>query len=194
MDDDALRVCYPVENVGAHTPDLTLVGKGVLFDTGGTNLKPFKGKLDMHMDMQGSAVALGTLLALKELEVPYAVDAWLAVTENRISPNSYMPQEIVTAANGTSIQVIHTDAEGRMALADTLALAAREKPALIVDYATLTGSCISALTERYAGVFSNRFAANELVRGRRFRKSRGRTGAPRPSAPCPRRPSAARCA
>src|SRR5690606_27430726 len=87
-----LRVCY--RPPGSHAPELSLVGKGVLFDTGGTNLKPFKGMLDMHMDMQGSAVALGTLLALKELAVPYAVDAWLAVTENRISPSSYMPQEI----------------------------------------------------------------------------------------------------
>jgi len=156
-----LRLCYRPS--GAHAPDLSLVGKGVLFDTGGTNLKPFKGMLDMHMDMQGSAVALGTLLALKELAVPYAVDAWLAVTENRISPTSYMPQEIVTAANGTSIQVIHTDAEGRMILADTLALAARDEPKLIIDYATLTGSCISALTQRYSGVFTNRKQGNLLL-------------------------------
>jgi len=156
-----LRVCY--RPAGSHAPELCLVGKGVLFDTGGTNLKPFKGMLDMHMDMQGSAVALGALLALKELEVPYAVDAWLAVTENRIAPTSYMPQEIVTAANGTSIQVIHTDAEGRMILADTLALAARDEPKLIIDYATLTGSCISALTQRYSGVFTNRVRGNALL-------------------------------
>lgn len=156
-----LRLCYRPS--GAHPPDLTLVGKGVLFDTGGTNLKPFKGMLDMHMDMQGSAVALGTLLALQELAVPYAVDAWLAVTENRLSPSSYMPQEVVTAANGTSIQVIHTDAEGRMILADTLALAARDEPKLIIDYATLTGSCISALTQRYSGVFSNRPGSHGLL-------------------------------
>src|SRR5690606_966252 len=126
-------------------------------------LKPFKGMLDMHMDMQGSAVALGVLLALKELQVPYSVDAWLAVTENRIAPTSYMPQEVVTAANGTSIQVIHTDAEGRMILADTLALAARDEPKLIIDYATLTGSCISALTQRYSGVFTNRIRGNALL-------------------------------
>lgn len=156
-----LRVCY--RPAGSHAPELCLVGKGVLFDTGGTNLKPFKGMLDMHMDMQGSAVALGVLLALKELGVPYAVDAWLAVTENRLSPTSYMPQEIVTAANGTSIQVIHTDAEGRMILADTLALAARDEPKLIIDYATLTGSCISALTQRYSGVFTNRTRGNALL-------------------------------
>jgi leucyl aminopeptidase len=142
---------------------LALVGKGVLFDTGGTNLKPFKGMLDMHTDMQGSAVALGSMLALAALGVPYPVDAWLAITENRLSPTAYKPQDVVYAANGTSIQVIHTDAEGRMVLADTLALAARDRPALLFDYATLTGSCIGALTERYSGVFSNRKAANQLL-------------------------------
>jgi leucyl aminopeptidase len=142
---------------------LALVGKGVIFDTGGTNLKNFLGMLDMHTDMQGSAVALGTLLALAELRVPFGIDAWLAITENRLSADAYKAQDLVTAVNGTTIQVIHTDAEGRMVLADTLALAAREKPALIIDYATLTGSCVMALTERYSGVFSNRRAANSLL-------------------------------
>ncbi len=147
---------------GAGT-SLALVGKGVLFDTGGTNLKPFAGMLDMHTDMQGSAVALGTLLALAELRVPFGIDAWLAITENRMAADAYKPQDLVTAVNGTTIQVIHTDAEGRMVLADTLALAAREQPAMIIDYATLTGSCVAALTERYSGVFSNRAAANALL-------------------------------
>jgi len=142
---------------------LALVGKGVLFDTGGTNLKSFTGMLDMHTDMQGSAVALGALLALAELRAPYGVDAWLAITENRMAADAYKPQDLVTAVDGTTIQVIHTDAEGRMVLADTLALAAREQPAVIIDYATLTGSCVAALTERYSGVFSNRPAANTLL-------------------------------
>lgn len=148
---------------GQSRTQLALVGKGVLFDTGGTNLKSFTGMLDMHTDMQGSAVALGTLLALAELRVPYGVDAWLAITENRMANDAYKPQDLVTAANGTTIQVIHTDAEGRMVLADTLAIAARDEPAVIIDYASLTGSCVSALTERYSGVFSNRPAANALL-------------------------------
>lgn len=144
--------------------ELALVGKGILFDTGGTNLKPFKSMLHMHIDMQGSAVATGCLVALAMLGAPYAIDAWLAVTENRISATAYKSQDVVTASNGTTIQVVHTDAEGRMVLADTLALAAREKPKLIVDFATLTGACIGALTERYSGVFTNRPAADELAR------------------------------
>jgi len=142
---------------------LALVGKGIIFDTGGTNLKTFTNMLDMHTDMQGSAVALGTLLALAELRVPFGIDAWLAITENRMASNAYKSQDLVTAVDGTTIQVIHTDAEGRMVLADTLALAAREQPALIIDYATLTGTCVMALTERYSGAFSNRVAANALL-------------------------------
>ena len=147
----------------AAAPAVAFVGKGVLFDTGGTNLKTFKGMLEMHTDMQGSAVALGALLALAELRAPFGIDAWLAITENRLGADAYKPQDLVTAADGTTIQVIHTDAEGRMVLADTLALAARDKPALIIDYASLTGTCVAALTERYSGVFSNRTAANALL-------------------------------
>ena len=147
----------------AAAPSLALVGKGVMFDTGGTNLKPFLGMLDMHTDMQGSAVAFGTLLALAELRVPFGIDAWLAITENRLGADAYKPQDLVKAVDGTTIQVIHTDAEGRMVLADTLALASREKPGVIIDYATLTGSCVAALTERYSGVFANRATANDLL-------------------------------
>jgi len=141
------------KKVGA---DLSLVGKGIIFDTGGTNLKPFQSMLDMHGDMQGSAVALGTFLAISDLQLPIAVDCWLALTENRTGPKAYKSQDVVTAANGKTIQTIHTDAEGRMALADALVLASREKPGIIFDYATLTGTCISAITKRYSGVFTNR--------------------------------------
>lgn len=139
-------------------PDLSLVGKGIIFDTGGTNLKPANFMLDMHGDMQGSGVALGSLLAISSMELPIAVDCWLALTENRTSASAYKQQDVVTAANGKTIQTIHTDAEGRMALADTLVLASRENPALIFDYATLTGTCVSAITTKYSGVFTNREA------------------------------------
>ncbi len=151
-----MRLRYRPRRGRQAEPPLALVGKGILFDTGGTNLKPFKSMLEMHTDMGGSAVALGVFLTLVQLGVPYPVDTWLAVTENRMSATAYKSQDVITAANGKTIQVIHTDAEGRMVLADTLALAAREQPAVILDYATLTGSCVAALTERYCGVFSNR--------------------------------------
>ena len=135
---------------------LTLVGKGICFDTGGTNLKPHGSMLDMHEDMGGSAVALGCLLAISRLGLPRRVDCWLAISENMIGNRAYKPQDVITACNGVTIQVIHTDAEGRMALADTLALAARDKPGLMIDYATLTGSCVRGLTTRLSAIFANR--------------------------------------
>ena len=142
---------------------VSLVGKGICFDTGGTNLKPHKSMLDMHTDMEGSAVALGSLYALHYLRSPLQVDCWLAITENRIGPTAYKPQDVVRALNGTTIQVIHTDAEGRMVLADALSLAATKKPGAIIDYATLTGACVYALTERYSGAFTNRPATRTTI-------------------------------
>jgi leucyl aminopeptidase len=135
---------------------VALVGKGICFDTGGTNLKPARHMHGMHEDMEGSAVALGTLLALTELKVDFPVDCWLALAQNHIGPKAYRQNEVVRAANGTTIEIVHTDAEGRMILADTLTLATRAKPRLVVDFATLTGSCVSALSTRLSGGFSNR--------------------------------------
>ena len=135
---------------------VAIVGKGICFDTGGINLKPHKSMYKMHGDMQGSAVAVGTLLALSRIGAGFPVDCWLALTENEIGPRAYRPQEVVRASNGVTIQIVHSDAEGRMVLADTLALASREEPRLMLDFATLTGACVNALTERYSGVFTNR--------------------------------------
>lgn len=155
-DDSASMIRLRYRSQGqSGAPALTLVGKGIIFDTGGTNLKPFSSMLDMHIDMGGSAVAVGTLLAISELGLPLSVDCWLAITENRTGPTAYKSQDIVTAANGKTIQAIHTDAEGRMALADALVFACRDKPGFILDYATLTGACINAVTTRYSGVFTN---------------------------------------
>jgi leucyl aminopeptidase len=142
---------------------LSLVGKGICFDTGGTNLKPHKSMLEMHTDMAGSAVAVGTLHALHALKSPLAVECWLAITENLIGPTAYKPQDVVRAHNGTTIQVIHSDAEGRMVLADTLSLAAARNPGAIIDYATLTGACVYSLTERYSGAFTNRPDRRDMI-------------------------------
>ena len=158
-----IHIRYRPPKVTGRKP-LALVGKGICFDTGGNNLKPFKSMLDMHEDMQGSAVALGTLLALSRLGYKHPVDCWLAVTENRIGPTAYKSRDVVTASNGTTIEIIHTDAEGRMALADALALADAESPIAILDYATLTGTCVSALSTRYSGVFSNRTELYPLLK------------------------------
>ncbi len=140
---------------------VALVGKGICFDTGGHNLKPSRYMHNMHEDMNGSAVALGILLAASESKLPVNIDCWLAIAQNHISPKAYKQNDVVTALNGTTIEIIHTDAEGRMVLADTLTLASRAKPDLMIDFATLTGSMATALGARYSGVLGNR---DELVR------------------------------
>lgn len=133
---------------------VALVGKGICFDTGGHNLKPAKYMHGMHEDMNGSAVVLGILAAAARLKLPVRIDGWLALAENHISPQAYRQNEIVRALNGATIEIIHTDAEGRMVLADTLTLASKDKPDLIADFATLTGSMHYALGSRMSGVFA----------------------------------------
>jgi len=144
--------------IGKERSDKTiaLVGKGICFDTGGHNLKPAKYMYGMHEDMNGSAVALGVLLAVTRSDLPINIDCWLAIAQNHISSQAFKQNDVITALNGTTIEIIHTDAEGRLVLADTLTLAAKEKPDLIIDYATLTGSLITALGSRYSGIFTNR--------------------------------------
>ena len=143
---------YPPKSVRR----IALVGKGICHDSGGYNLKVSGSMYGMHLDMGGSAVALGTLYAISRAQLPYEVHCWLAIAENHIGPHAYRPGEVVTAINGTSIEVVDTDAEGRMVLADTLAMAVQDTPDLLLDYATLTGACKRALGSRYSGVFTNR--------------------------------------
>ncbi len=133
----------------------SLVGKGICFDTGGHNLKPARYMHGMHEDMNGSAVALGILLAASEAKLDIAIDCWLAIAQNHISPKAYKQNDVVTALNGTTIEIVHTDAEGRMVLADALTLASRERPDIVIDFATLTGSMGVALGARYSGVLGN---------------------------------------
>jgi leucyl aminopeptidase len=148
-----VRISWRPKKKAAKT--LALVGKGICYDTGGHNLKPAKYMAGMHEDMNGSAVALSILVAAAELNLPVNIDCWLAIAKNHISPNAYAQGDIVKALDGTTIEVVHTDAEGRMVLADTLALAAKRKPGLMIDFATLTGSMHTALGQRYSGVFAS---------------------------------------
>lgn len=152
-EDDAAIVRLSYRPRGAKKK-IALVGKGICFDTGGHNLKPAKYMAGMHEDMNGSAVALGILHAATRARLPVAIDCWLALAQNHIGPRAYKQNDIVTALNGTTIEIVHTDAEGRMVLSDTLTLAARAKPDLMVDFATLTGSMHTALGDRYSGIFA----------------------------------------
>ncbi|MGE4109670.1 MAG: leucyl aminopeptidase family protein [Burkholderiales bacterium] len=133
---------------------VALVGKGICFDTGGHNLKPARYMMGMHEDMNGSAVALGILAAASAAKLKINIDCWLALAQNHLSPRAYKQNDVVTALNGTTIEIVHTDAEGRMVLADTLTLAARARPDVMVDFATLTGSMHVALGSRYSGIFA----------------------------------------
>lgn len=148
----------------ASIKSLALVGKGICFDTGGHNLKSSKSMLGMHQDMNGSAVAVAVLQAISALSLPVHVDCWLAVAQNHLGPHAYKQNDVVTALNGKTIEIVHTDAEGRMVLADTLTLASREQPDFLIDYATLTGSMQTALGSRMSGIVTNHPAfAQQMV-------------------------------
>lgn len=151
-----LHLRYNPAKTKKNAKPVALIGKGICFDTGGNNLKTGRHMFGMHGDMQGSAIALGTLIALTRLKADFPVDCWMALAQNHIGPKAYKMNDVVTASDGTTIEIVHTDAEGRMVLADTLALASQEKPSFMMDFATLTGTCVQSLGNRYSGVFTNR--------------------------------------
>ncbi len=153
--DDAAIVHLHYSGKSKAARHIALVGKGICFDTGGHNLKPARYMQGMHEDMNGSAVALGILLAATRAGLPLEIDCWLAIAQNHISPHAYKQNDVITALNGLTIEIVHTDAEGRMVLADTLTLAEKQKPDIIIDFATLTGSMHTALGSRYCGIFTN---------------------------------------
>jgi leucyl aminopeptidase len=138
------------------TKTIAYVGKGVTFDTGGYSLKPAASMLNMHCDMAGGAAVLGAAEAIGRLQ-PEGVEIHFLVpsASNRISSNAYTVNEIIKGYGGKTVQIINTDAEGRLLLADALAYAVELGAEEIVDLATLTGACVVALGEHYTGVFSN---------------------------------------
>src|SRR5690606_20807351 len=136
-------------------PTIVLVGKGVTFDSGGLSLKTRDGMMTMKSDMAGAAAVLGTMQAVGELDLPVRVVGLCPCVENMPDGRSYRPGDVVIAGNGTSIEVLNTDAEGRLALAAALAYAKTFAPTAVVDIATLTGSSVTALG---AGVASSLFA------------------------------------
>lgn len=148
-----VHLTYAPQNAEKH---IALIGKGICFDTGGHNLKPARWMQGMHEDMNGSAVALGILLAATQSGLPMKIDCWLPIAQNHISPSAYKQNDVITALNGMTIEVVHTDAEGRMVLSDTLTLASRGKPDFMMDFATLTGTMGVAVGERYSGILGNR--------------------------------------
>ena len=138
------------------TAPIALVGKGVCYDSGGYNLKSAPGLKTMRSDMAGAAAVCAAVLALAENRVPVNVTAVIPAVENRISPDSMVPGDIVTSMSGKTIQINNTDAEGRLILADAITYAIqKENASRVVDIATLTGACVSALGHLTAGLVSN---------------------------------------
>ena len=132
-----------------------LVGKGITFDTGGISLKPGAGKDEMKYDMCGAASVFGTLRAVLELKLPINLVCILACAENMPSGNATRPGDIVTTMSGQTVEILNTDAEGRLVLCDALTYAERFKPQAVIDIATLTGACIVALGSHTTGLLGN---------------------------------------
>jgi leucyl aminopeptidase len=152
---------YEPEGARGH---VVLVGKGITFDSGGLSLKPPDGMITMKTDMSGAASVLAVMSALDDLGVRVAVTGYLATAENMPSGSATRPGDVLTMKNGKTVEVLNTDAEGRLVMADALALGATSEPDAIVDVATLTGACVVALGKRYTGLMSNDDAlAGELL-------------------------------
>lgn len=139
----------------AATTTLSLVGKGITFDSGGLSLKPGKSMETMKMDMGGAAAVLAAVSAIAGLGLAVNVTGWLACAENMPSGDALRPSDVITQYGGTTVEVMNTDAEGRLVLADAIARSSEDRPDVIVDVATLTGAVISALGGRTIGIMGN---------------------------------------
>jgi leucyl aminopeptidase len=137
------------------TSRVVFVGKGLVFDSGGLCLKPADGMLDMKMDMAGAATTIAIVLSASALGLPVEVHGLLACTDNMSGGNAYRPGDVYASRDGKTVEIINTDAEGRLVLADALSYARDLKPDYIVDHATLTGACMVALGSYRAGFFCN---------------------------------------
>jgi leucyl aminopeptidase len=148
---------------------IVLVGKGVTFDAGGISIKPAAGMDEMKFDMSGAASVLGTLSALAEMGAPVNVTGVIPATENLPDGNANKPGDVVTSMSGQTIEILNTDAEGRLILCDALTYCARFKPEVVIDIATLTGACVVALGEHASGLLSNddALAADLIAAGER---------------------------
>jgi leucyl aminopeptidase len=155
-----IRLDYAPEGAERH---VALVGKGITFDTGGLSLKPPAGMVGMKYDMCGAAVVLAVVRAAAELALPVHVTGWMCVADNMPSGRATRPGDVLRTLDGTTVEVLNTDAEGRLVLADGLAAASRARPDVILDVATLTGAISVALGTRHAGVMGDDDAVAEYL-------------------------------
>ena len=156
-----------LKHMGGKAKDapVVLVGKGITFDSGGISLKAGAAMDEMKYDMCGAASVLGTFRAIGEMDLKLNVIGVIAACENMPSGRATKPGDIVTSMNGLTIEVLNTDAEGRLVLCDALTYCERFKPAVVIDIATLTGACIVALGHHNSGLFTRSDDAHELLAG-----------------------------
>lgn len=145
------------------TAHVALVGKGITFDSGGLSLKPANAMTTMKLDMAGAATVAGVVQAAAELDLPVKVTGWLCLAENMPSDSAQRPEDVITIYGGKTVEVLNTDAEGRLVLADGIVAAGEENPDAIIDVATLTGAQMIALGLRTPGVMGNPQLRDDLV-------------------------------
>jgi len=142
-------------NGGGDTRPIVLIGKGITFDSGGISLKPSEKMEEMKHDKAGAATVIGTMQTVAQLNLPLNIIGITPLTENLPGGSAYKPGDVLKMCNGKTVEVINTDAEGRLILADVLAYASRYKPQAVIDLATLTGACVIALGSFATGLLSN---------------------------------------
>ncbi|MTE24101.1 leucyl aminopeptidase [Microbacterium sp. ZXX196] len=156
-----VRLDYAPQGATRH---VALVGKGITFDTGGLSLKPAASMVGMQEDMTGAAEVLAVVRAAAQLKLPVRVTGWLCIADNMPSGRATRPGDVLVMADGTTVEVTNTDAEGRLVMADGLVAASRENPDVIVDVATLTGAMVVALGTRHTGVMGESDAVDAFLR------------------------------
>ena len=162
-DEPARLIVMEYKGGKAKDAPYVLVGKGITFDTGGISLKPGAKMDEMKFDMGGAASVFGTMAAITAMEISLNVVAIVAAAENMPSGGATKPGDVVTSMSGKTIEVLNTDAEGRLVLCDALTYAERYKPAAVVDIATLTGACVVALGSHASGLYANQDALAEQL-------------------------------
>ncbi len=159
-----VHMTYKPKSATAETPKVVFVGKGLTFDSGGLCIKPSTSMVDMKIDMAGAAATIAIVTAAARLELPVEVHGIIASTDNMTGGDAYRPGDVFPSRDGKTVEIINTDAEGRLVLADALAYARELKPSYLIDHATLTGACTVALGAYRAGLFSNDAALSDAYK------------------------------
>ncbi|MGI4993964.1 leucyl aminopeptidase [Halobacteriovorax sp. GFR7] len=155
FDAQLVHLTYTPSKATKNTKHIAFVGKGLVFDTGGYSLKPGGSMMNMKFDMAGSATVYAAFRAAAKMKLPVKITCILGMTDNAVNSKATMPDSIVKARNGKTVEILNTDAEGRLVLADCLDYACDQKPDAIIDAATLTGACLMALGTEVCGLMSN---------------------------------------